>query len=590
MNRIILILCLSATFFATSAFSQQLSEIDSILAILPNLQGDEKLDAIGVLTELTSDLPMQRQYVDMYLDEARRQKNIQAESNAYMMLIPYYAQQLENDSVFIIGEEAIHFARQHKLYDNLFLTYHNIIQFYNVRGQTLTALRKAEEAHTEAKELKENFYIARMLSAMGEIYHSMMQQEEALRCFSESLELALQKRRDDTFFYIETYNYLASITGYMNLDHEMLQYADSMQVEIDRFRINNPTINLQLYDFCVKVYQAGGYARLGQKVQAQQALRSAEALFDPLWEGTTYDVLLYAMYSKYYLAIGDFDKALKYIKLKRHYFEENNLIAELDDPDEAEAYLGKGDLKSAIIAYQQIIQRKDEYNREQFYKQINELRTIYELDKAELEVERRQATIQRLQFTVTIFVISVFALLLIIALVVWNNKRINEKNKALYRQIKERDRLVEQFTTHKEALESDSSQPTETEMNGKTSENIEKKKQYLIVNQMNDYLMNDRNFAKPDINIDKIARQIGVSRTALYQAIKDVKGDEKPQEYIYTFRLEEARRLLDKTDEQIKLIASVCGYTPSTFFRQFQEKYKISPAEYRKISRQETEK
>ena len=285
-KKIILFTLLLAVAAMQQSFGQQTSlaaQIDSIEARLPQLQGDEKLEAIGVITDLTSDMPVQKQYVVMYLEEARRQKNMDAEGDALTTLVAIYTQQYDNDSVFIVAEEAIRFTRQHRFYNRMFINFQNLIKSYNVRGQALTALRLTEEAYAEAKELQQNSYMAKMLYSMGEIYTTMMQNSEAMRCFSECLELLLQERHD-TWLYIETYANLASLAGYLDLNSEMLQYADSMQVEIDRARENHPTYNMQVYDFfckglsCSRIREirpegAGGIARQDRAENASAAGR-----------------------------------------------------------------------------------------------------------------------------------------------------------------------------------------------------------------------------------------------------------------------------------------------------------------------------
>jgi AraC-like DNA-binding protein len=521
----------------------------------------------------------------MYLDEARKQKHIVAESDALTLMTEFYCSQYDNDSVFIVGEESIRFARQHDIYEDLFISHSNYIMSYNERGQTLTALRKAEEAYAEAKALQENYHMARMLAVMGGIYHSMMQKEEALRCFSESLELALQQRQEDTHLYIENYQWLSSIAGDINLYEKALQYADSMHVEIERLQKSWPQANYQVYNFLEKVYHSMAYAGLGQKEQALKSLRIAEALFDPQWKGTYQDVVLYTMYIKYYLAIGDYDRALEYSQLKRRYLEDNNMTNELDNTDEANALTAKGDFKAANEAYRQIIQRKDENNREQFYRQINELRTIYELDKSEMLSERRLASIRFQKSVIAGLAVACMAMLIIVAIVVWNRRRIALKNRGLYRQIKEQDRLTEKIEQLEKLLAENKKPEMQTNEDAHPA-SIEEIQNLKIVSRLKAYLFTDRNFAKPEISIDKIVEALDLSRTYLFQAVKTVTG-KTALDFIHTLRLEEAKRLLEDTDELIETIAQMCGYTKRTFHRQFRELYNITPAEYRETRKRE---
>ena len=92
-----------------------------------------------------------------------------------------------------------------------------------------------------------------MLVAMGEIYHETGQHGEAWRCFTEGIELAQQMRESDTYFFVNTYFYLSSVAGYLNRFNDVLLYADSMQVEVNRLKLSHPVVNFQFYDFVAAV-------------------------------------------------------------------------------------------------------------------------------------------------------------------------------------------------------------------------------------------------------------------------------------------------------------------------------------------------
>ena len=65
---------------------------DSLLVVLPQLSGDERLEALSTLINLTAGLSAQKDITFQYLNEARRQKNAEAESTALLRLtLIYYA-------------------------------------------------------------------------------------------------------------------------------------------------------------------------------------------------------------------------------------------------------------------------------------------------------------------------------------------------------------------------------------------------------------------------------------------------------------------------------------------------------------------
>ena len=132
------------------------------------------------------------------------------------------------------------------------------------------------------------------------------------------------------------------------------------------------------------------------------------------------------------------------------------------------------------------------------------------------------------------------------------------KNRALYRQIREQDRLLRP---------SGNSQYQE------------------LVADMRNYLLEDRVFLT-SVDQDKLFDTLKTNRTYLYKAVRAVTG-KTLQEYVNAMRLEEARRMLDANpDLTVEFVAGSCGFSIRTFYRFFRENYNISPKEYRKLAKE----
>ena len=88
-------------------------------------------------------------------------------------------------------------------------------------------------------------------------------------------------------------------------------------------------------------------------------------------------------------------------------------------------------------------------------------------------------------------------------------------------------------------------------------------------------------YMQSDINTDKVAEEIGISKRKVSQIISE-KLNMTLQAWLSEIRLMEGARLLGETNEQVVQIAYHLGYNNvSHFNRQFKSKYQCSPSQYR---------
>lgn len=93
----------------------------------------------------------------------------------------------------------------------------------------------------------------------------------------------------------------------------------------------------------------------------------------------------------------------------------------------------------------------------------------------------------------------------------------------------------------------------------------------------------DRLYLQNDISLDKIAAMLGTNRTYLSRAVNHF-AKRSFNGYINIYRIEEATRILSKSDEdvQIKNLYEILGYnSAATFFRVFRSEVGMPPSKYR---------
>ncbi|POF30486.1 helix-turn-helix transcriptional regulator [Roseibium marinum] len=96
-------------------------------------------------------------------------------------------------------------------------------------------------------------------------------------------------------------------------------------------------------------------------------------------------------------------------------------------------------------------------------------------------------------------------------------------------------------------------------------------------------------FLDPDLTVQRLARRLHLPARSLSAAINRTQGSNVSQ-YVNTFRLAHAARLLVEADDSVTRIAVQSGFmTRSNFYREFQRVYGQSPTEYRLSARPERE-
>jgi LacI family transcriptional regulator len=94
-----------------------------------------------------------------------------------------------------------------------------------------------------------------------------------------------------------------------------------------------------------------------------------------------------------------------------------------------------------------------------------------------------------------------------------------------------------------------------------------------------------REFALTDLDVDRVAREVGLSRRVLERRFRQHLGT-SPKDEIVRFRIERAKMLLARTDQTIESIVRKSGYRSIIYFtRAFRREVGETPHAYRKKHR-----
>ena len=109
--------------------------------------------------------------------------------------------------------------------------------------------------------------------------------------------------------------------------------------------------------------------------------------------------------------------------------------------------------------------------------------------------------------------------------------------------------------------------PTKEEMETENTDQI-------FMDKVNKIL--EKNLSTDKYTIDKLSIDIGMSRTAFYSRIREITGN-PPENYIYSFKMDRALKLLASQQYTVSEIAGMLGYCDAKYFgKKFKDFYHVS--------------
>ncbi|MGE0076227.1 MAG: AraC family transcriptional regulator [Bacteroidales bacterium] len=559
----------------TNGFSQNNQQTkDSLLQIIPSLKDTAKLEAMRQLTYMSGEnKDTAAKYIGILFDEAQKQNSLFYRSFAMAKRVEFYYSQFNSDSIFIFAQQFEKFCEDHQFFEHYFIVENILIQRYCDQEQFTLALNKAQKVYEKANATGNWLAISRSLMNLGIAYSEIGNPDEAIRVVSEATAILKKQitkgEKDVAIRLMEAY--LNLVTYYENKkDYQMMSlYSDTLQRFIQQAQIERPNYDLSLYRYYVEVFEVVANSKMNNQVEAQLHLQKAKQMIIPAW-GDNIKLLLWQVSSIYYEKNEDFSKALVYSDSALQFAIRNNLGLSIKaNLLQNAVLLGKiGKFQQSAQTYARLKEVTDSLNNARYASQISELKTIYELDEAELETINAK---NRLQITRYTLVGAVFfsLLLVIIILIIWRNRnQLRAKNLSLYQKIKEQDRLQFEHELQKRQ------QNTIATPSDELFERLEK------------FIRDEKIFTNSELSRKSLAEKLNTNETYLFEAIRDHLGVSF-SEYITHLRLNYARELLSMAENNltIEAIAIDSGFgSRNTFHRLFRERFGLTPVEFRRLA------
>lgn len=550
-----------------SAQNSRQQEKDSLRLVISKADAAERLEANKKLVRLYQMEVNKDQVLDTILTiydaidaDARKLENLEEQGSACYNRLAAISSKRLYDEVIRQSPAVLDFLAKNNLWKNYYQSCSMFIEAYRRKGDYEEALDKADSIYNYAKEQNDRGGMGLIQYAIAKIYTSQRRFSEAEKCLRESIDM-LQPQTP----YL---NMLATVSN--NLVQNLIaqkRYDDAMQAaheteEVNR-RYEKASKSVQLSAWCNLWFSyIDLYRQMNKFDEAQLYINKV----DSVTKGSIkmYKERGHILYGKkrYKEALEMFDKD---IEASPHLLESKGL--------KLMTLIQMGEREKAVELFYKVIEELEADYNTNFNAKLDEIRTQYEVDKYVAEKEHN-----RIYFLFTLG-ICLF-LLLLLSGVVYYNRIIAAKNRNLYKQIKEQDRMADELS-----LLTHVSPPVEV-VDSADDMLPGSSQQRELVAQLRDYLFSGNNLSDTNIARDEIASVLGTNKNVLTEAVKVVTG-KTPMEYIRVLQLDEARRRLDKHPElTVEAVALECGFNAvNTFYRLFRKHYGISPTEYRKIAK-----
>ena len=566
----LLIICLSL-----SEISQAQNDFkhikDSLWQVIHTSNGEAKLDAFFSMQSIyifyyEEDIDSLVKFYSEYEKEAHKQNNDRYEANAKQNLCIKLFENSKFNEVMARAPEDLKFLYAHQKWGAYCSVYKNYALSCLYAGEAEKAMQVAEEFYRHCKLIDYPDAIPHALRIMGLININSGRKDEALDLFMQALAEA-KKNTEITNLRLDLYFYIVQ----QILKPDRLDEAETIlkewETDLDKVAekegARNPSSDANLYRMYTTLYK--------MKNDFDMLEHYCNLLEQLGYTSLSIKLSILLNRSDIATARANHEQALEYanegLALAETTNISNNVKVFLISKMSSLINLKRTEEIGQI--FQHIMSLTDSIANTETQKRLDELRTVYEVDKITAEKERNRS-----------YMLFAFGLCVLLAILlgiwIYYNRKIAKKNKALASQIKEL--LVQQELRDKEILNKTSFIPFDEER-----EDIicpESRKDQLCI-AIRDIILKEKAYLNPVLTRDYLVERLGTNKDLFTEAFQYCFKISFP-EYINSLRLKDAVILLEKSDLSIETIAEETGFgSVRTFQRQFKTKYNISPKEYR---------
>lgn len=417
--------------FRADSIRQSLSHVQKPQDKIPLLK-----ELVGLYWQLPEEVPALREIIDVALPL----DSIGIVYDAMAGLSRHYFNAGNRDSLlYWVGQLDSLASKRHETPRGLFLSGSLVCQDYLWSGSYELAMDRAMQYLDLARESKNDYGLLRAYRDLGMVYQRIKRDSDAVEVFRKGLHLLKEEKANPTFRIMYLSNMLEStlLLGQLPESEALLrQYEfllDSLEKKYDQ---EGKIFPVTRHRCLVSCYFCELYTMEGDLRKAQTCLDRATAFLDSSF-GSRVEAQYLRTKSFYYWKKKDYRHALSAVNLAL------KINRDLDKLEMKKAILqSSGQLREAITIYEEIIRKTEKINMEAFDRQIEQLRTLNDLNDLEkqdreLKLRAEQESLKQRQIIVSICFLSVLmGLIYVLCRIYLHTKRL--KNELL----QEKDSLI----------------------------------------------------------------------------------------------------------------------------------------------------
>lgn len=565
----LLLICLLVPCKALSNPSTSISFGDSLRQVVSQSEEPNKFrewQRIVTYYNVNSQLDKMRLTIDAMSEYAEKSDNPRMIALPKIQLLIYYYNKHDRDSLEMFAPAYLECFKEQNLLYQYFQTYEfRILLAQNNPEYENDKVELVMEMYEKAREFNYPEGIALALKHLGNYYISIGRYDDAENSFCEALDILESSKQPGACneVYMLYVNMLQNESRYddvlalLKKQEPYIKKTDSICLALGAPGATT------MYRFYMDRGYFYAYIGMKDKEMARHYLQVMKE--SPLAKGGVYTPMelqhatidLYILEEKYNEALTLSDSLLFIAKQMNEWGAIKDQLNR-----QRKLYLLMGDaVKLNEIVNQQQAHNDSITSLEQNAK-IDELRTIYEVDKIKFEKEKQR--IYTLAATV-----GCALLFIILILSVVYTRRLKQKNWILYQQIQ--GRLHAEEDVEKSILT-----PANAETPSRETE---------LFRNITEVMQKKRLFAQPDIDRKGLAEAMGTNEKYVADAIRQATG-ETVLGYITRLRMQHALLLLEKQPElSLEAVAEESGHSSySSFYRTFTKAYGMNPSEYKKLA------